>query len=120
MNTCFTGRTFVFIVVLALAPIGCAQLDGAGKKGRSDHAAELHAAWQDTVQPILNSQESGRVYKCTTCHSQYTEQDYVMTEAGLSEIIRSVSGGKMPLGGTPMAAADVEALNQVLRKVSGD
>jgi hypothetical protein len=58
--------------------------------------------------PILNSVQTGAVYKCTTCHANYATPDGMNSQDELNRVVQSMQDGSMPRSGqlVPQALID--------------
>lgn len=58
--------------------------------------------------PVLSSNKSGEVYKCTTCHAHYGKPDGMNNVRELERVVESMRSGRMPRGGDRVPAALIE------------
>ena len=63
------------------------------------------------VLPILDASTTGRVYKCTVCHSFYSKPSGSNSVDKIERIIDSVESGRMPLeGGDRVSPGEIQVL----------
>ncbi len=60
------------------------------------------------ILPILSSQETGKVYKCTTCHADYGKIEKLSNVLEVDRVIESMTVGRMPRGGTKVPKESIQ------------
>ena len=83
----------------------------AGVAGASQAAAgdeDRQITFYRDILPILTSNTKGKVYKCTTCHSQYAKPEDVASVDEVEAIVASLKSGKMPRAGNAVAPGEIE------------
>lgn len=63
------------------------------------------------ILPMLSSNKTGRVFKCTTCHPAYTSPETLKLPGKIAAIIQEVQPeGRMPPNGDKFLPQDIQIL----------
>ena len=77
-------------------PAKCASANSSTALSLADQTVTFYK----DILPILSSQQTGKVYKCTTCHAHYAKPEGLNNVPELNRVVESMRNGRMPRVGT--------------------
>ena len=84
------------------------QDDATDEDSQSGGTEDDIPTFEDDILEMLGSTDDGRVYKCTVCHSRYTDPANVASEQSAKQILAAIKpGGNMPLNADKVVSADI-------------
>lgn len=89
-------------------PSKAASLDETAAQSEDDTEPSTEVTFYGDLLPILASVETGKVYKCTTCHAHYEKPDGMNNVRELERVVESMKIGRMPRVGDRVPSAKIE------------
>ena len=74
----------------------------------ADNSIPRQITFYGDLLPILSSQTSGAVFKCTTCHADYGDPEKMNNVLTVNQIVEALEIGRMPRGGNLMPKAKIQ------------
>ena len=119
---------FAYIAILVIGGLMSCSVEpppelpqtGAIQDGRSSDAPlekkenlepEKTLSFRLNILPMLSSNKTGRVFKCTTCHPAYTQSETLKIPGKIAAIVQEVQPeGRMPPNGDKFSPSDIQLL----------